>query len=419
MLIGFLFPLFFVFEYIRSYDCWGFSTGSPYACSGHGSCVADDTCSCDSGYVGTKCSFEGCYDVLSDSDSVCGGHGTCSYGVCECDYGWKGEECGNYTCNGYYPDQDGVCTSRGACTGPNLCECETYTDGSETKYYYGLNCEFFDCDEDDHMCKSIVSADRVTSTSFQLVDTGYNPSVTFDYTLYTLFPYRRPSDEIDCVNVFDSESYQLVGDDAECSWSSSNSHEFVVYLGSLHHVDEDTTLKVNLFPFELNHLSRTFYVELDADLVENPNIFVQVWNAVMEVLPSWIKSIIYQVLGFVISYWYFLLIGGFIFCVIFGTSTFTTCCCCCCDPIKIKRKIQERKYKKLKKNAERLRDLRQRANAKRQQKMVIRREVREEAGSFGEQLGGFDGDQFHFENDEDDDEIEMNEFGENELKNAW
>ncbi len=67
-------------------------------CSGHGSCIKDDTCRCDPGYRGADCSeICDCFGLPSDDVNVCSGHGECVAGdVCECDPGFSGENCLGY-----------------------------------------------------------------------------------------------------------------------------------------------------------------------------------------------------------------------------------------------------------------------------------------------------------------------------------
>jgi hypothetical protein len=63
-------------------------------CSGHGTCVADNVCQCDTGYSGSVCEKTTCFGIESDSDKVCGGKGECvKLDKCCCNVPYGGFMC--------------------------------------------------------------------------------------------------------------------------------------------------------------------------------------------------------------------------------------------------------------------------------------------------------------------------------------
>jgi len=80
-------------------------------CSGHGSCVYDDTCVCDVGWSGVDCSSYSCLDVYD-----CSNHGQCvGPNLCRCDSGWLPPDCSRASCA-----LQTNCSSRGVCSLPNV-----------------------------------------------------------------------------------------------------------------------------------------------------------------------------------------------------------------------------------------------------------------------------------------------------------
>jgi sugar lactone lactonase YvrE len=75
---------------------------------GHGQCVSDNVCECDSGYTGSVCDQPVC-------SSPCA-HGTCiAPDTCSCTSGYTGAVCDQPIC-------EPACVN-GNCTAPNTCEC--------------------------------------------------------------------------------------------------------------------------------------------------------------------------------------------------------------------------------------------------------------------------------------------------------
>jgi alpha-tubulin suppressor-like RCC1 family protein len=82
--------------------CYGILSTEPIVCSGKGICSANDTCSCNEGYLGNKCQVTQCFGVLSNATaSVCSGKGSCiAYNSCYCNPTYIGTLC-NITTRGY------------------------------------------------------------------------------------------------------------------------------------------------------------------------------------------------------------------------------------------------------------------------------------------------------------------------------
>lgn len=116
--------------------CYGIVYDDPDVCSGHGDCVADDTCDCDvyarrviePGYIGDECEVWHCNGILSNDSSVCNGNGECvDYNTCECESDYYGDWCENsIMCFGYFFYDPGVCSGNGNCVDPDTCECDTW-----------------------------------------------------------------------------------------------------------------------------------------------------------------------------------------------------------------------------------------------------------------------------------------------------
>ncbi|KAF0975936.1 hypothetical protein FDP41_005263 [Naegleria fowleri] len=131
--------------------CFGKSSNDPTVCSGRGSCVSFNKCSCfatangtqcetcNQGYVGDKCQYVTCAGIPSYNSSVCLGRGDCvAVDTCACTYTYKfsGPNCENFTCNNGNGCQNGVCTvNQGNEKQPvdNICKCNAgfYSDNNQ------------------------------------------------------------------------------------------------------------------------------------------------------------------------------------------------------------------------------------------------------------------------------------------------
>ncbi len=91
-------------------------------CSGHGVCIATNTCACYAGWMGVDCSIPSCF-----GGGNCSGHGTCvAPDVCMCDAGWGGVDCSTPFCFGV-----ANCSGHGTCVGPDLCMCDAGWGGQD------------------------------------------------------------------------------------------------------------------------------------------------------------------------------------------------------------------------------------------------------------------------------------------------
>eukprot|EP00697_Spironema_sp_BW2_P002084 gnl/Spiro4/12794_TR6778_c0_g1_i1.p1 gnl/Spiro4/12794_TR6778_c0_g1~~gnl/Spiro4/12794_TR6778_c0_g1_i1.p1 ORF type:complete len:542 (-),score=-137.95 gnl/Spiro4/12794_TR6778_c0_g1_i1:292-1917(-) len=117
--------------------CFGFNSSDPNSCSGNGTCISPNTCSCQNGYTGNTCNLPICFGFNSTDPNACSGNGTCvSPNICNCFSGFFGIQCLqiNFTCSGLSPNNTNVCSGNGACASQNNCICKTG--------FFGLNCEF-------------------------------------------------------------------------------------------------------------------------------------------------------------------------------------------------------------------------------------------------------------------------------------
>ena len=88
-----------------------FSCAELSDCSGHGSCVYQDTCLCDAGWSGLDCSAYSCVDVYD-----CSSRGRCvGPNLCRCDSGWLQPDCSRASCI-----LQSNCSNRGVCSLPNV-----------------------------------------------------------------------------------------------------------------------------------------------------------------------------------------------------------------------------------------------------------------------------------------------------------
>jgi len=101
-----------------NFVCYGVSS-SGNACSGHGSCHCNGTCSCQSGYTGVNCEEAICYG-LTTSEGACNGNGQCQApDNCTCHADYFSSDCGVY-CNANLN-----CSSNGVCDQTGQCSCNT------------------------------------------------------------------------------------------------------------------------------------------------------------------------------------------------------------------------------------------------------------------------------------------------------
>jgi len=76
------------------FTCFGLPDNDPAVCSGHGVCIADESCQCLLGYSGQQCETTSCSGVPSNDPSVCSGHGVCiALDTCSCDATHAGDNC--------------------------------------------------------------------------------------------------------------------------------------------------------------------------------------------------------------------------------------------------------------------------------------------------------------------------------------
>lgn len=144
--------------------CFGLNVTDERVCSGRGSCIGVNLCSCYEGYNGTNCSIvlplncqtgfaesnrvcvPTCFGAIATNASACFGSGVC-VGVndCQCFEGYYGTTC-NITCQtgskfvdgkcifecyGVLASSPNVCFGNGSCIGFNICNCTANYTGSE------------------------------------------------------------------------------------------------------------------------------------------------------------------------------------------------------------------------------------------------------------------------------------------------
>jgi len=116
------------------WTCNGVPADDSETCSGHGDCIAENTCECDEGWKGTVCDQrrpKWCFGYPSTCPGVCSGHGTCcGWDTCACDEGWTGEQCDVPIC-------DPCCGQHGTCVGNDTCVCDPG--------YFGDQCDQWRC----------------------------------------------------------------------------------------------------------------------------------------------------------------------------------------------------------------------------------------------------------------------------------
>jgi hypothetical protein len=116
--------------------CFGLSATDPNACDGHGTCIANDFCSCQTEWTGDQCHIiRQCYGLNYNDPKVCNGGGSCTGpDSCTCKMGYSGTQCSvKRTCNSIAFDSSVVCSGHGSCSDQDVCTCK--------KGYIGNNCE--------------------------------------------------------------------------------------------------------------------------------------------------------------------------------------------------------------------------------------------------------------------------------------
>jgi alpha-tubulin suppressor-like RCC1 family protein len=79
---------------INGVTCYGIFADDAGVCTGHGTCAANDTCVCNTGYTGSDCGLPLCYGIPFQSPLACSGHGNClTVDTCVCFAGWEGDQC--------------------------------------------------------------------------------------------------------------------------------------------------------------------------------------------------------------------------------------------------------------------------------------------------------------------------------------
>jgi Notch-like protein len=123
--------------------CFGIpDSDTANVCSGHGTCVAPDTCVCDDPnvYTGLECELPVCNGFSSEHASACSGQGVCiAPDTCACTAGFTGTFCEQPVCNGLSGADAGVCSGQGSCVAPDTCACY------DTAVYTGSDCELPVC----------------------------------------------------------------------------------------------------------------------------------------------------------------------------------------------------------------------------------------------------------------------------------
>lgn len=115
------------------FTCFGIPDSDPTVCSGHGTCIAENTCSCNEGWYGVQCDLPFiCFGLPSYDPDVCSGHGSCiAENTCGCETGYTGGECEFAVCFFVASNDPSVCSGHGACVGPDECQCEAGWGGPD------------------------------------------------------------------------------------------------------------------------------------------------------------------------------------------------------------------------------------------------------------------------------------------------
>lgn len=125
-----------------AFTCFGVPSNSPQACSGAGTCVGNNQCSCSCGRAGDRCEISICFGKIAFDPNVCSGRGGCAGpDRCVCRPGFTGSRCQfttaggpSFNCFGRSPDDPNVCNGRGACLAQNTCSCFGGSSGNQCQH---------------------------------------------------------------------------------------------------------------------------------------------------------------------------------------------------------------------------------------------------------------------------------------------
>ncbi|KAL0488540.1 tenascin-X, partial [Acrasis kona] len=122
----------------EAYNCYGNMYNSTSACSGNGTCADVDKCVCKQGFYGQRCEAYNCYGTMYNYTYACSANGLCTnVDTCVCKNGYYGQKCDVYNCFGTIYNSTNVCSTNGTCRSPDTCDCRFR--------YYGQQCDAFDC----------------------------------------------------------------------------------------------------------------------------------------------------------------------------------------------------------------------------------------------------------------------------------
>jgi len=184
------------------------SANCPNSCSGHGTCGADDKCTCYPNFKSLDCSERVCAYQIAFADVAygdnaahkymeCSGKGICDRksGLCKCFAGYEGEACRRTTC-------PNLCSGHGTCelmdeiaadTSPaaggasgriftsweakkhQVCKCDPY--------WHGVDCSERDCPKGDDPLTTTATANEVQTITLSDGDDTSTNAMTGFFTL--------------------------------------------------------------------------------------------------------------------------------------------------------------------------------------------------------------------------------------------